>query len=403
MLASVVWLYYYFLDGKVKRRLVTSGIFAGLAFLTKTSAIFLIPFAGLTSLIYVYLNGNFKFVKKGRFLIKSKDLVDFLKSFSFVFFPWILVSIGVFFILWPAMWVAPVKVLQTLYMGISDIEVEGDHFQFYFGKLVEDPGPGFYFVVLALRSTVYMLVGFIGSIIIRKKLPERVRRFTDFLLIFIFFYFIQLTLPTKKLDRYILPVFVMISLLSTPFFVWLFEKIDFKKNLQKIFSIFLFLVPAFYTNILVHPDYFSYFNPMFGGLKTGVKVLEPKWLIGMEEVTNYFKNLSDEQGLEFSSGKSFEELVYQKRGRELRDIMTVGFKEKYYTQIWPFFREFGAWAVVKELAPFAEKTKYFVYPIWDDTSQEESDMDLSYFDTIELRGVPLYVVYKNEKDGVHVK
>jgi hypothetical protein len=248
-----------------------------------------------------------------------------------------------------------------------------------------------------------MIVGFLGALIVRKKLPDKTRKLVDFFLIFIFFYFIQLTIPSKKLDRYILPAFVLISLVSSSFFVWVFEKINLKKYWQKVLIIFLFLIPGIWTNILVHPDYFSYFNPVFGGLKTGVKVLEPKWLIGKEEVTDYFKKMSKEQNLVFSSGKSFEELVYKKNGRELLDIMTVGFKEKYYTQIWPFFREFGAWAVVKELAPFAERTKYFVYPIWDDTSQEESDLDLSYFDTIKLRGVPLYVVYRNERQGVHVK
>jgi len=142
---------------------------------------------------------------------------------------------------------------------------------------------------------------------------------------------------------------------------------------------------------------------MFGGLKTGVKVLEPKWLIGMEEIVNYFKKLSEEQGSAFSSGVSFEELVYKKFGKDLKTTMTVGFKEKYYTQIWPFFREFGAWAVIKELKPFADRTKYFVYPVWDDTSNSESGIELSYFDSISLRGITLYNVYKNEMEGVYAK
>jgi hypothetical protein len=403
MLASVLWLFYFFHDGKKRKRVLVSGIFAGLALLTKTSAFFLVLFSGLTILIHTYRNGNYSFSKKGKDKFNWDMLWSYIKSFGSVFLPWFLALVVVFFALWQAMWVMPGRVFNTLYGGIADIGGEGDHFQFYFGKLVEDPGPSFYFVVLALRSSIYLLIGFVGTLFVRKKLPDNTRKLLDFLLIFVFFYFIQLTIPTKKLDRYILPAFAVISLISSMFFVWLFEKIDFKKSWQKILAVFLFLIPGIYTNFLVHPDYFSYFNPMFGGLKTGVKVLEPKWLIGMEEVTDYFKKLSEEQNLVFSSGKSFEELVYKKNGRELLDIMTVGFKEKYYTQIWPFFREFGAWAVVKELAPFAERTKYFVYPIWDDTSQEESDMNLSYFDTIKLRGVPLYVVYKNEKDGVHVK
>ena len=103
--------------------------------------------------------------------------------------------------------------------------------------------------------------------------------------------------------------------------------------------------------------------------------------------------------MEFSSGVSFEELVYKSHGKKLNNVLTVGFKEKYYTQIWPFFREFGAWAVVKELTPFADKTKYFVYPVWFDEGVTENRFKLKYIDTISLRGAPLYNVYTNESIG----
>lgn len=316
---------------------------------------------------------------------------------------WLGVLLLVFFALWPAMWVMPGKVTQTLYSGVADVGVEGDHFQFYFGKFVENPGPSFYFVVLALKSSIYLLVGFIGSFFIRKKLPEDKRKFLDYLLIFVFFYFIQLTIPTKKLDRYILPALVVISLLSSIFFIWIFEKINFKKTWQKIVTLVLFLIPAVYTNVYVHPDYFSYFNPMFGGLKTGVNIIEPKWIIGEREILNYFTELSDKTGMEPSISTSFEELVYKAHGKNLKKAMTVGFKEKYYSQVWPFFRERGAWAIIENLTPFADKTKYFVYPVWDDYSSQETRFRLSYFDTIYLRGVPMYNVYKNETEGVHAQ
>ncbi len=59
--------------------------------------------------------------------------------------------------------------------------------------------------------------------------------------------------------------------------------------------------------------------------------------------------------------------------------------------------------MIKELKPFADKTKYFVYPVWDDDTMQESDLKLSYFDTIKVRGVPLYNIYKHEIGGIHVK
>ncbi|HPD73712.1 MAG TPA: glycosyltransferase family 39 protein [bacterium] len=401
MLASIVWLYYFFLDSKKIKRLIVSALFASLSILTKTSALFLVLYFGLVTLIFVYRDGkyNFKKTEIGKFL--KENIGNFLAKFGKVFFIWIGVLIFVFFALWPAMWVAPGKVIQSLYAGINDIGVEGDHFQFYFGKLVENPGPSFYFVVLALKSSIYLLVGFIGALIIRKKLPENLGKFMDYLLIFTFFYFIQLTIPTKKLDRYILPALVVISLISSMFYVWVFEKISIKKVWQKAVCVILFFIPAIYTNMYVHPDYFSYFNPMFGGLKTGVKVIEPKWLIGSREVVDYFTDLSEKTGMEASWSASFEELVYKAHGKNLEKAMTVGFKEKYYSQIWPFFREKGTWAVIESLTPFATKTKYFVYPVWDDTSSQEKRFGLTYFDNIKLRGVPLYNVYKSQAEGVN--
>lgn len=403
MLASVVWLYYYFLDQTKIKRLIFSAFFAGLAILTKTSALFLILYSGLVTLIFVYRDGkyNIKKTKLGTFV--KNNFGGFFAKFGKIFLAWVGVLIFVFFALWPAMWVTPSKVLQALYSGIADVGVEGDHFQFYFGKFVENPGPSFYFVVLALKSSIYLLVGFIGALIIRKRLPENFRRFMDYLLIFVFFYFIQLTIPTKKLDRYILPALVVISLISSMFYVWVFEKIKFPKVRLKVLCVILFFIPAIYTNVYVHPDYFSYFNPMFGGLKTGVKVIEPKWIIGGREIVNYFADLSEETGMEPSWSASFEELVYKSYGNNLKKAMTAGFKEKYYSQVWPFFREKGLWAVIESLGPFADKTKYFVFPVWDDTSSQEKRFDLTYFDTIKLRGVPLYNVYKRIEEGVVVE
>ncbi len=390
MLVSVVWLYYYFLDIKNRKRLIVSALFAGFAILTKTSAVFLIPFCALTTFIYVFRNGKYKNLKE----VSEKGFLKKIKRFGYIFFLWFAVAFLTFVAFWPALWVIPGRVFQTLYEGIASIGVGGDHTHYYFGNLVDNPGSSFYFVVLAFKSSIYLLLGFFGSLFIRKKLPEHYRNFLDFLLVFIFFYFLQLTIPSKKLDRYILPMLVVMSLASSIFFVWVFEKFKFNK-----LKIGLFLILVVFTALFLHPDYLSYYNPLFGGIKTGVKVLEPKWLIGTNEIIEYFEKIHKEKNMDFSSSVSFEELVYKKHGRDLENVLTVGFREKYYTQIWPFFKEFGAWAVISELTPFAERTKYFVYPVWDDGGETEDRFKIKYIDTISLRGAPLYNVYTNESIG----
>ncbi|MBU0535005.1 glycosyltransferase family 39 protein [Patescibacteria group bacterium] len=377
MLVSILWFYYYLADKKLIRRAVISGIFAGLAILTKTSALFLLPFIGLASFLF--------------FFREEKHFFKAVKLSVRPFLLWLFALVATFFLLWPALWVKPGEVFKTLYSGIVDIGIEGDHEQLYFGKLVTNPGPSFYFVVLGFRSSIYLLVGFIGVLFIRKKLPTYYKNFLDYLLVFIFFYFIQLTLPTKKLDRYILPEQLVMMLTSSIFFVWLFEKLKFGK-----IKILIALIPVLLTAIYLHPDYLSYYNPAFGGLKTGINVLEPKWLIGVDPLIDYFKNVQKRDGYIISTDSSFEELVYKGYGKEVLQVVTVGFREKNYSQVWPFFRKFGAWAVIRNLTPFANKTRYFVYPVWDDDSKLEDRYVIKYIGDVKLRGVPVYKVYIRE-------
>jgi 4-amino-4-deoxy-L-arabinose transferase-like glycosyltransferase len=124
MLASILWFYYYLADKRLVRRLIISGVFAGFSILTKTSALFLLPFIGLASFLF--------------FFREEKNVLKALKGCVKPFLLWFLALLATFFLLWPALWVEPVEVFRTLYSGIKDIGVEGDHQQLYFGQLVDN-------------------------------------------------------------------------------------------------------------------------------------------------------------------------------------------------------------------------------------------------------------------------
>ncbi len=363
MLCSALWLYYFLQDKSKSKRLYISAFFAGLALLTKTSAVYLFLFVGLMSVTQALRTKKYK-----------DEALWFIK--------WLITTILMSFIFWPALWVVPAQVFQELTRGVVDIGVDTEHVQFYFGKLVSDPGYFYFLVVLALRSSIYLFAGLLGLLFTFKKLDKLQRNFIFFLLIYSFFYFLQISIPSKKLDRYILPGLVSLSLCSSFFWLWLIEKINIKIKYA------IFFIPIVVTLFILHPDYFSYYNPIFGGLKTGINVLEPKWLIGEREILNYFKDKQYEpSGLD----ESFEEVIYS---GQKKNVLSVGFQEKYYTQIWPFFREINAWAVIQDLTPFAVKTKYFVYPVWDDRYEKETRFSLKYLDDIKIRGVSAYRVYE---------
>lgn len=384
MLASFVWLFAYLINSK-RNHLALSAFFASLAFLTKTSSLFLIPFSALIIVIHEYR-------------LRKKLLLSIKESIK-PYLIWLGISIGFFILLWPAMWVAPHKVLQTLFSGIFETGIEKGHGQIYFGKFVEDPGVAFYLITFFFRSSVYLLVGLIGYIFAYKKFAtDKIKIFSFYAILFAVLYVVEMTIPSKKLDRYLLPSITSLLLVSAFFYDWLLEfavkKIRFVKN-YFIATIILF-IPAILCAIYIHPDYFSYYNPLFGGLRTGVKIIEPKWMIGQREVIEYFEQLKANEAIEeFAPDESLDELV---NSDKIKNKLTVGFPEKYYTQIHPFIEEIGGRATIKDITAQAVNTKYFVNPVWDDDSLDENRFNIKQIGSIKLRGVEVYRVYEKRDD-----
>lgn len=394
MLASFVWLFYTLEIAKEEQRsirvsgLVASAVLAGLAILTKSTAIFMLPFSLLA--IVIYQHGNLKR------LIKTSAI-------------WLAPVILTYFILWPSMWVHPLNTLDYVFIrGIKETGLEGEHGQIFLGKYTENPGPLYYFVVILFKFSPLLVTGIVFfALLVKRILPQfgadKAKRFIVLGIIFTLGYLIEIIIPTKKLDRYILPALASISLLAGFFFTWAINKFSchlkngseagtrFEKG-TKLVAITAFAGIVAYQSLTLTPDYFSYYNPMFGGLAKGIYTLEPKWIIGQHQVAQYFAELMKANRLEpFTPGQSFD------NQKDLSHKLTVAFPEKYYTQIWPFIRKIGGWATIEDLSPNARKTTYFVYPVWDDYSGQETRFKLTYLDSVYLRGVKLYNVYQRSK------
>jgi hypothetical protein len=385
MLGSVVWLY-WFLQYGGRRKLIISAVFAGLSILTKTTALFLVPFAlmmltaknitdaGLVQKVLSSVSGKLGFA-----LLLKNILSNFIL--------WLLIASLVIFSLWPALWVDAAGVYKAIYKGIAVVGIEQEHIQYYFGRLVEDPGPTFYPVVFAFRSSVLLMFGLAGLLLVSRKFTTDRKQFILYLLCYSLLYLLALSLPTKKLDRYIVPSIVSLSVISAFFYLWFWEKI----KINSIVKFFIMTLAVLTQIVYLHPDYLSYYNPLLGGLKKGVAVLEPKWLIGEREIVDYFRNVQATGGYEKSFDSSIEGLIKTKK---INNVMVVAFQEKYYTQIWPFFREIGAWAVIEDLSVQSQHAQYFVYPVWEDTGKQETGFSLEYETGIYVRGTEVYRVYR---------
>lgn len=386
MLASILYFYMWLKEGfKDKKYLFLSSFFSSLAFLTKTSSLYLLAFYGLILLVYAYTQ------KKSFKYILSNTFITYLK--------WLLPSLLFVFLLWPALWVNPLKALGEIYRGVALVGVEQDHIQYFFGKLTGNPGVIYYPIVFIFRSSIYLILGLIGLGVFSKKVVNNQNKnFIYYLLAYSIFYIVMISIPTKKLDRYIIPSITSLVLISSFFYIYVLDilnkmKVNKINKINKTHSVLkyvvLFLYPVI-SLVCIHPDYFSYYNPLIG-LKMGIYALEPKWMIGQREVVKYFEKVQQDNNLTRLEGAtSFESLI---SSNEVDNVLSVGFPEKYYTQVWPFFRKFGAWAVITDLTPFAKETKYFVYPVWADDSSSEDRFSIKYVGTIKVRGVDVYNVY----------
>lgn len=181
------------------RSLLASGALAGLAFLTKSPAYFLVPFLGLSLLM----------VRGRRARLWRGYVVPVLL--------WAGAAAVTYVSLWPAMWVQPVQTLATVVGGIFK-HTGRAHPQplYYLGELTtEDPGPGFYGLTLLVKTTVLSLpLCLVGLFSPLTAAWRRQRRWLGLLIAYLVFFFVQMSLGAKKAPRYLLPAFPALDIIA---------------------------------------------------------------------------------------------------------------------------------------------------------------------------------------------
>jgi hypothetical protein len=245
MLMSVVlWIYYL----RVSKRFVfaiLSGIAAGMAFLSKSAAIFLIPYIGFVLFVdYLFYQGKiFKYAK------------DYLV--------WFLSCAAAFFALFPATWLKPIEILRRIFI------YEG----VYLATIGRDGvNPFWYYAepVVRILTPVFLIAFILGVLFVIGNLRdyERKKRYNVVLIFgFVFFFFLQMSLVKQKMDRYLLPAFPFMALMGGYGLVHLIEWIKglFLKNkfvVEKLL-VALFLIANLSYILYYFPNYLIY--PSFPG------------------------------------------------------------------------------------------------------------------------------------------
>jgi hypothetical protein len=279
------------------RYLVLSGLAAGCALLTKTPALYLIPYTGLVLGVSLILKLADGWPERRR------------EGISWIFRPlwrgligplllW-LVMAALPFALWPAMWVGPVAVLRDMARNLSfHAGSPHPHQRFFLGRIYavsEPPNRLFYPVVLLFRtsfmtSTLALVVLGMAALGDRRcALP--LRRPTFWLLVaYVFFFALQMTLGTKQDQRYILPAFLAVIVLAGVGLAAAATLVDRKQStrrgdaVQNSSAVLTgpggnALVAAAVALQLIAglpyaPDYGAHFNQLFGGNRVASHVLE---------------------------------------------------------------------------------------------------------------------------------
>src|SRR3989344_154645 len=294
--------------------LVISGVATGWALLTKSNSLFLLGFVGL----------EFFVLSLSQFLQNRSKIFLIILSLFKDYFLWLLIVVSTFFLFWPAMWVSPVDTLDIYIKGITNIGFE-EHWQGWFGVEVNDPGGLFYPVILLIRFTPWFVILCLAGIlsffysILKYKKVELLQLIS---LLYIVLYILILSIPEKKLSRYVLPTIPFFALFGVYYldrvinFVlkwnsdkgslssfWHKIKLNviksdkyariadsFRSNIYYILSI-IFLFLSILSTWKFVPEYLMYYSPLVFGYDGGKNIEEPQWPLGYRKLALIFNEI----------------------------------------------------------------------------------------------------------------
>jgi hypothetical protein len=317
--------------------LLLSGALAGLAFLSKSYSLFLVPFTGLF-LAAVYLIGRRRF-----------------QEAALPFALWCLGAALSSFALWPAMWADPVGTIQgVLDTAFGYAATPYATSRFFMGKAVADPGPWFYPVVLAFRTTPLTVLGLATALSLLFGGQKAQRGNLAAILAYACFFAILMTLGAKKFDRYMLPAILALDIVAAVGLArlggFVSQRLGRRSNFQVPSSkghrlrtldlglgilIVLLLLQTGHI-FSYHPYYLAYYNPLLGGLSRAVQVLPVGGGEGMDLAADYLNRKEDAGELVVATSgiPSFAPLFKGKvKGLTERDLATTDYALLYISDV----------------------------------------------------------------------
>jgi hypothetical protein len=311
MLLSLVSFMSYLYTGRRRLDLLISAASAGLAWLTKSPALFLIPFYGL--LVLLQLLGHWRQAGWTQLREWTGAPGDLWRA-GRPYLLWLLVGGAVFVLLWPAMWVDPLNTLARILSQATTYAAEGqDSATFFMGAVYQAGQSPWFFYPLSLLwrltppVTIGVLLALLALLLPRQAClaPEH-KRVVQVLSLYTILFVVLITISAKKADRYQIPVQPALCVMAALGWVtWL------KALLQRLQRRFLSgsteslsLNPAIWlaggAGLLVAWQllaplqtfpYYDYYNDLLGGSRAAISAMMIGRGEGLDQAARYLNSL----------------------------------------------------------------------------------------------------------------
>jgi hypothetical protein len=349
MLLSLLWLMNYLYVSRNLAILLVSGGAAGLSWLTKSPALFLIPFCCILILT--------PWIKDIGHQFKKKNLFKNLWFHGNVFLIWLLAGILIFFLIWPAMWVNSLGTLQNIFFEAINYAVEGNKNVIFFdGQIYQSGEAAWYYYPVAFlwRTTPIVLGGLLLILImvlIKKpaNIPDNQYKFVCILSLYAVSFILLMSLAGQKYDRYILPSMLALILVAGMGWYWLLQQIwdyisTYHSTTTSVFTVIavvLLLAGLVWGALSTYPYYYQYYNPLLGGIQGATQVMQIGLGEGLDQAARYLNTKHKPGQLRVISWYGDAPFAYFFKGKTinmpedatLTDLQNADYVVFYYHQI----------------------------------------------------------------------
>jgi hypothetical protein len=262
---------------------MVAGLLSAITWLSRTPGLVLVPVAGCAIVASAWVEG----LRRFQSIATLRAMVV-----RFVVFSATLVTSSI--ALWPALWAAPQETVAAIMTFSENAAVVGhETTQVFDGEVVVgDPGPWYYPVTLAWRLSPLTIAGvalFLALLLFARRTVVRDREGFPLLILggFGAVYFLGMTLAAKKFDRYILPDYQVLVLLSVlgwmgvGALIWRHHTAVARVAVVLLLGVVLAAQGA--IAVSTRPYGLDYFSPLLGGISAAEGNLLLGWGEGLDE------------------------------------------------------------------------------------------------------------------------